>query len=403
MRDDGSVQLRFEGCELDLDRLELRRGGAVVRVEPQVFDVLAHLVRNRGRVVPKEELLDEVWGSRFVSESALTSRIKDARRAVGDNGREQRVIRTVHGRGYRFVADAEEGDPGATASDQDAVDVGVDISFVEVRGGASLAVGATGAGTPLVKTATWMTHVDKDTASPIWAHWVRCLSRRHRYVRYDPRGCGLSDRDLRGVALDDLDLWVEDLQAVIDGLDAERVALLGVSQGGPTALVYAVRHPERVSHLILFGTYARGMRRRGDPFQARQAGLQVDLARVAWGSHSPAFREVFAKQFVPGAAPEQIGWFTEQLRLTTDEVNAPLLEAAFHDLDISDLARQVRTPTLVMHAVGDDAVPFEEGRRLAGLIPGAQFVPLESRDHILLELDPAFQQLVAHIDRFTAT
>jgi pimeloyl-ACP methyl ester carboxylesterase len=112
---------------------------------------------------------------------------------------------------------------------------------------------------------------------------------------------------------------------------------------------------------------------------------------------------VFAKQFVPGAAPEEIGWFTEQLRRTTDEVNAPLLEGAFHHLDVSALARQVRTPTLVMHAVGDEAVPFEEGRRLAGLIPGAQFVPIESRDHILLERDPAFEHLVSHIDRFTAT
>ncbi|MGV3759644.1 MAG: alpha/beta fold hydrolase [Actinomycetota bacterium] len=393
--------VRFGGCEVDLDRLEIRRDGTLVRVEPQVFDVLAHLVENRGRVVSKEELLDQVWGSRFVSESALTSRIRDARRAVGDDGRAQHVIRTLHGRGYRFVAEVDGEAEPVTRTAADEPDVA--ISFVEVRGGVSLAVGATGAGPTLVKTATWMTKVDQVTTSPIWAHWVRCLSRHHRYVRYDPRGCGLSDPDLRGVALDDLDLWVEDLETVVDGLDVERVAPLGVSQGGPTAVAYAVRHPERVSHLILFGTYARGMRRRGDAFQERQAGLQVDLARVAWGTSSPTFREVFAKQFVPGAAPEQIGWFTEQLRLTTDEVNAPLLEGAFHDLDVSDLARRVRTPTLVMHAVGDEAVPFEEGRRLAGLIPGAQFVPLESRDHILLEHDPAFEQLVSQIDRFTAT
>lgn len=395
--------VRFEGCEVDLDRLEIRRDGRLVRVEPQVFDVLAHLVQNRDRVVSKEELLDQVWGSRFVSESALTSRIRDARRAVGDDGREQHVIRTLHGRGYRFVADVDAPGGARPGTQSAADDLDVAISFVEVRGGVSLAVGATGAGLTLVKTATWMTKVDQDTTSPIWSHWVRCLSRHHRYVRYDPRGCGLSDRDLRDMALDDLDLWVEDLEAVVDGLGVERVALLGVSQGGPTALAYAVRHPERVSHLILFGTYSRGMRRRGDAFQERQAGLQVDLARVAWGTSSPTFREVFAKQFVPGAAPEEIGWFTEQLRLTTDEVNAPLLEGAFHDLDVSDLARQVRTPTLVMHAVGDEAVPFEEGRRLAGLIPGAQFVPLESRDHILLERDPAFEQLVSQIDRFIAT
>jgi pimeloyl-ACP methyl ester carboxylesterase len=249
-----------------------------------------------------------------------------------------------------------------------------------------------------------MTHVDRDTSSsPVWGHWVRCLSRRHRLVRYDPRGCGLSDRDLRGVALDDLDLWVEDLEAVVASTGADRVALLGHSQGGPVALAYAERHPDRVSHLILFGTYARGMRRRDDEQQIRQASLQVDLARVAWGSSSGTFREVFAKQFVPQARPEEIQWFTEQLRLTTDATNAPLLEGAFHMLDVTEIAQRVRVPTLVLHAVGDEAVPFEEGRRLAGLIPGSRFVPLESQNHIFPERDPAFAQLIAHIEQFTAT
>lgn len=290
---------------------------------------------------------------------------------------------------------------GSITTRDDAGHLDVEISFVDVRGGVSLAVGATGSGPVLVKVASWMTQVDKDTTGPIWSHWVRALSRHHRYVRYDPRGSGLSDRDLRDIALDDLQLWVDDLGAVIDSIGAEQVALLGVSQGGPPAIAYAVQNPERVSHLILFGTYARGMRRRDDPLQAQQSGLQIDLARVGWGAPSPTFRGVFARQFVPHAGAEEIAWFTEQLRLTTDERNAPLLEAAFHDVDVSDLAREVRVPTLVMHAVGDEAVPFEEGRRLAGLIPGASFVPLESRDHILLASDLAFEQLVADIDRFT--
>jgi pimeloyl-ACP methyl ester carboxylesterase/DNA-binding winged helix-turn-helix (wHTH) protein len=401
------VHVRFGDCELDLDRLELRRAGAAVPIEPQVFDVLAHLVRNRDRAVPKEELLDEVWGSRFVSESALTSRIKSARRAVGDTGRDQRVIRTIHGRGYRFVADVVTDDGRLRASADDAV-AETTIGFVEVRGGLSLAVATTGTGPTLVRAATWMTQVDKDAAgSPIWGHWVQCLSRRHRYVRYDPRGCGLSDRDLRGIPLDDLDLWVDDLEAVVAATTAtdgsEQVALIGHSQGGPVAIGFAVRHPELVSHLVLFGTYARGMARRDDEVQAEQASLHVDLARVGWGTDTGAFREVFAKQFVPRARPEEIDWFTDQLRMTTTAANAPLLEGAFHGLDASDLAREVRVPTLVMHALGDRAVPFEEGRRLARLIPGSRFVPLESDDHILLERDDAFAQLIALVDDFTAT
>ena len=249
-----------------------------------------------------------------------------------------------------------------------------------------------------------MTQVDKDTpTSPIWGHWVRALSRAHRYVRYDPRGCGLSDRDLHGVALDDLDLWCDDLARVVDSLDEDQVDLLGVSQGGPVAVAYAVRHPERVAHLLLFGTYARGMRRRGDNMQATQAQVQLDLARLGWGDDRAAFRGVFARQFVPDARPEQIDWFDDQLRTTTTAENAPLLEGAFHHLDVSELATQVEVPTLVLHGVGDEAVPFEEGRRLAGMIPRARLVPLESRNHILMADEPAFARFVDEVDRFTST
>ncbi len=278
---------------------------------------------------------------------------------------------------------------------------GTSIRFVEVAGGTSLAMAESGTGRTLVKTATWLTQVDKDTVtSPIWGHWVRELGKRHRYVRYDPRGCGLSDRDLAGADLRSLDLWIEDLGAVLDTLGTEPVALLGISQGGPVAFGFAARHPERVSHLVLYGTYACGMRRRGDPVQEDEATLQVDLARVAWRTENERFRETFARQFVPEAGPEEINWFNEQLRTTTTPQNAPVLESAFHDLYASDLARQVRVPTLVLHATGDRGVPFEQGRRLAGLIPGARFVALNSRNHILLQRDIAFAQFLDEVERF---
>ncbi len=275
------------------------------------------------------------------------------------------------------------------------------IRFVEVSGGSSLAVAESGTGPTLVKTATWLTQVDQDTVtSPIWGHWVRELSQRHRYVRYDPRGCGLSDRDLAGADLTSLDLWIEDLRAVVDTLGTDPVALLGISQGGPVAFGFAARYPDRVSHLLLYGTYARGMRRRGDPVQEDEARLQVDLARIAWRADNERFRETFARQFVPDAGPEEIGWFNEQLRSTTTPQNAPVLESAFHGLDASALAREVRVPTLVLHATGDRGVPFEQGRTLAGLIPGARFIALNSRNHILLQRDIAFAQFLAEIERF---
>lgn len=215
------------------------------------------------------------------------------------------------------------------------------IHFVDVAGDARLAVATTGRGRTLVKTATWLTQVDKDTeASPIWGHWVRALGARYRYVRYDPRGCGLSDRDLTGTDLTSLDLWIEDLRAVVDSIGDEPVALLGLSQGGPVAFGFAARYPERVSHLVLYGTYARGMRRRGDEVQEAEASLQVDLAKIAWQTDNERFRETFARQFVPDAGPQEIGWFNDQLRTTTSSENAPILESAFHRLDATE--RRVR-------------------------------------------------------------
>jgi pimeloyl-ACP methyl ester carboxylesterase/DNA-binding winged helix-turn-helix (wHTH) protein len=396
---------RFEEFELDPGARELRGPNGPLHVEQQVFDVLMHLVERRDRVVSKNELLDGVWGSRFVSESALTSRIKSARQAVDDDGERQRVIKTLRGIGYRFVAPVEEVQRNAAAPDSaGSASLNLTIRFIDVEGGSSIAIAETGDGPPLVKAATWLTQVDKDTDdSPIWGHWVRAFSRRYRYVRYDPRGCGLSDRDLRGVDLTRLDLWVDDLLRVIDNTGEERVALLGLSQGGPVAFTFAARYPERVSHLVLYGTYARGKKRRGDPKQIEGARLLVDLARAGWGANDAGFREVFARQFVPDAQSNEIEWFNQQLELTTNEVNAPQLEAAFHDLDASDIARDVVTPTLVLHALGDRGVPFEEGRRLAGLIPRSRFVTLDSRNHILLQRDAAFAKFVNEIERFIAS
>lgn len=276
--------------------------------------------------------------------------------------------------------------------------------FVDVAGDRALAVAESGSGPALVKVATWMTQVDLDSVdSPIWGHWVRQLRNRHRYVRYDPRGCGLSDRDLGGVDLHDLGLWVDDLGRVLNSLGDRPVALLGISQGGPVAIGYAALHPERVSHLVLYGTYARGMRRRDDATQSAEATTMVDLASVAWASDNESFRGTFARQFVPEAGAVETDWFTEQLRATTTAQNAPLLEAAFHDLDVSELARQVRVPTLVMHALEDRAVPFEEGRRLAGLIPDARFVPITSRNHILMAQDIGLVRFVEELERFLAS
>jgi DNA-binding winged helix-turn-helix (wHTH) protein len=213
------VTFFFGDTEIDPGLFEVRRSGHPVPVEPQVFDVLCYLLQHRDRVVSKEELLDNVWGDRFVSESALTSRIKEARRTVGDDGQAQRVIRTVHGRGYRFVAELDAHSPAAAT----AAPAEQEIRFCRTRDDVQLAYATIGDGPALVKAANWLSHLDYDWGSPVWRHWWRELSQRFRFVRYDDRGCGLSDRVLEGY---DLSTWVHDLETVVDAAGLERFALL---------------------------------------------------------------------------------------------------------------------------------------------------------------------------------
>lgn len=255
-----------------------------------------------------------------------------------------------------------------------------------------------GSGPPLVRAAHWLSHVEHDLASPVWRPWLVELSRYHTYIRYDQRGCGLSDRDVSNFSLD---AWVGDLEAVVDSLGLKRFPLLGMSQGGAVAVAYALRHPEKVSQLILAGAYARGVERRAVTAASKlETETLVNLIRVGWGHDNPAFREVFTNQFIPGGTPAQHQWWNELERLTASPENAARTLEAFHQVDVTDFASQLRVPTLVLHAHGDGKVPFDEGRRLAALIPGARFVPLDSRNHVLLESEPAWADFLAETRGF---
>ena len=389
---------RIGDYELDISRVELREKGEQLPIPPLVFKVLKYLIEHRDRVVPKGELLDELWGHRFVSESALTTRVKVARKLLGDDGQSQRMIRTVHGRGYQFVGPLEDTVEAEVVSQRVPP---VAVQFAAARGGVRLAIGSTGSGPPLLKVANWMTHVNKDADSPIWGHWVRDLSLHHQFIRYDARGCGLSGRDLAGIALNDLDLWVEDIECVADLLGLERFALMGLSQGGPAAIAFAARHPNRVSHLILHGTYAQGMNKRGDPRQVAQASLQVALAKFGWASEDSRFLELFTKQFIPDGGQRERSWLNELQKTSCTGQTAAQLEAAMHDADVRELAGSLSVPALVTHCIDDVGAPFEQGRLLASLIPNATFLPLQCANHILLERDAAWPEFVAAVDQFT--
>jgi pimeloyl-ACP methyl ester carboxylesterase/DNA-binding CsgD family transcriptional regulator len=270
--------------------------------------------------------------------------------------------------------------------------------FVTAADGTRIAVASIGSGPPLVRAAHWMSHVELDLASPVWRPWLAALSNRHHYIRYDQRGCGLSDTDVRDFSLA---AWVGDLEAVVDGLDLQTFALLGMSQGGAVAIDYAVRHPERVSQLVLVGAYARGaLRRATNDAERLESQTLINLMRIGWGRDNPAFRQVFTNLFIPDGTPEQHQWWNELERLTVSPDNAVRTLEAFHDIDVRGLAARVRAPTLVMHSRGDARVPFDEGRQLAALIPGARFVPLDSRNHVLLEGEPAWEPFLRELRGF---
>lgn len=397
---------RFDGCEVDTERFRVSRHAEVQPVEPQVFDVLVLLIRERERVVTKERLLDEVWGDRFVSESALTSRIKAARQAIGDDGRTQRLIRTVHGRGYQFVGDVEEAAPAATAAPAGEGEAPSpappqEIRFCTTADGVRLAYATSGDGPPLVKVANWLSHLDYDWESPVWRHWLVELSRRFRLVRYDERGCGLSDWDVPRFSFDD---WVDDLETVIDALGFDRVPLLGLSQGGPVAIAYAVRHPERVSHLVLLGAFVQGRRKRAHrPEDLELAEARIEMVRLGWGRADPTYRQMFVARFLPEASQEEWRAFDELQRRSTSPENAWRFLNEFGDIDVSDLAPRVTVPTLILGARREPDDVFEQSRILASLIPGSRLVPLDSPNHLLPERDPAWRQFLEEIDRFLPT
>lgn len=264
------------------------------------------------------------------------------------------------------------------------------IRYLRTKDGVKLAWAEVGKGPLLVKAANWLTHLEYDWESPVWRHWTRFMAGNFRAVRFDERGCGMTDWDVADLSSD---RWVEDLEAVADVIEPrEKMILLGISQGAAACVAYAVRHPERVSHLILYGGYSRGILKRGDERAERAYTAIVELAQLGWGSTNPAFRQVFTSRFVPAASEEQIGWFNELCRKTTSpEIAARLLNVRA-TVDIVDLLPHVRTPTLVLHARHDVITPFDEGRRLATGIPGAEFVALESGNHVLLENEPAWER-----------
>jgi DNA-binding winged helix-turn-helix (wHTH) protein/pimeloyl-ACP methyl ester carboxylesterase len=389
------LRYEFDDFVLDTGRVELRRGPKPVDIEPQVFDLLVHLIANQDKVVSSEELFDAVWAGRIVSLSTLTSRINAARKAIGDSGAKQKLIKTIPRRGYRFTGQVITASDEAEAAPEPESTLRQEISFCTSGNGVRIAYAKVGSGPPLVKAGNWLNHLEYDWESPVWSHMLKWMASERQLIRYDARGNGLSDWDVQDISFN---AFVRDLEAVVDAAGLKRFALFGASQGCAVSIAYAVKHPERVSKLVLYGGFARGRRLRGDPVDIEQADAMITLMRTGWGQENPAFRQIFTSLFVPGGTPEQMAWFNDLQRNTTSPENAVRIRLVSDYMDVLKLLPQVKVPTLVLHCHDDAVQPFEEGRILAAGIPGARFVGLEGRNHLILETDPGwgrFQQEVA--------
>lgn len=272
------------------------------------------------------------------------------------------------------------------------------IRFAQTPDNVRLAWTVSGDGPPLVKTANWLTHLDYDRKSPVWSHWHRFLSDHFRYYRYDERGIGLSQHEV-----DDLSFhtWFPDLETVINVAKPEKpFVLLGISQGCGPALAYAVRYPEHVTQLIIYGGYLQGWARR-DPEEKRRREAVRELVELGWGTPNPVFRRLYTSMFLPDGTEEQLAWFDALCAKSTTPKLAARLMGEQGQADFSDLPEQVNVPTLVAHCRNDTVVPFSQGVEIASRIPNAEFAQIESRNHILQADEPGWQTLQDLVLEFT--
>jgi pimeloyl-ACP methyl ester carboxylesterase/DNA-binding CsgD family transcriptional regulator len=272
------------------------------------------------------------------------------------------------------------------------------IRFCTSRDGVRIAYATCGEGPPLIFAAHWIHHLTFDWDSPVWRPWLSMLSRRHTLIRYDLRGCGLSDRE--GVEFS-FEKLVEDFEAVIEAAGVERFVLFGMAAGARIVMAYVVRHPGRVSHLVLYGSSTCGpLARNPPPEQVEETQTRLKAMELGWPHETPGYGKFFTSLHIPDATAEQFRSFNDLLRLTTSPANAVGLLRTIFKSDVYEIVSQVRCPTLVLHAREDAIIPFNEGRTVAALIPGSTFVPLEGRNHLLLENEPAWQRLVEALDDF---
>jgi pimeloyl-ACP methyl ester carboxylesterase/DNA-binding winged helix-turn-helix (wHTH) protein len=390
----------FGPFRLELREHRLLRQGAPIPLTGKAFQTLRVLVEARGNLVSKQDLMTAVWPETAVEENNLDRNISTLRKALGEQSNGRPFIETVPRVGYRFLApvtDSKSAPPPPSPIPEIIPSTRQEIRFCVTPDKVRLAYSTVGSGHPLVRVANCFNHLDFEWESPIWRHWVRDLA-GSSILRYDGRGNGLSTWEVEDISFES---WVRDLEVVVDAAGLDKFALFGHSQGGAIAIAYAARHPERVSHLILCGAYSRGAYHRGHPDAVEVRSALETLVRLNWGKTNPSFFQVVTNLYIPeNASDEDQCWFKDLQLISVSPENLVKTMRACDDINVRPLLPKISVPTIVFHSDRDRIAPPEEGRILAAEIPGAQFVPLPSANHILLSNEPAWKLFLEELTSF---
>lgn len=371
-----------------------------MHLEPQVFDLLRLLVENPGTLLSKDHLIENVWQGLNVSDATVSARIAAARKAVGDTGQTQAIIRTVHMRGIQLIAEVTRRGSGPERdanSDAPNKTLRQSTCYVSSSKGAKIAYSATGTGPPLMRIGHWLSHLELDWHSPVWRPLINALSETNTLYRYDQRGTGLSSGDLTDTGLDD---FVDDLTAVANAAGLDRFPIFAASQAVPVAVRFAERYPERVIGMALYGGFVDGRALRPRKLGDISEDTALALVRAGWGKPDSPFAMAFSTLFAPDATTEQLADLVQMQLRSVSADGAATLRKLVDRFSIAQELQSIRVPTLVIHAEGDAIQPLDQGRRLASEIPNARYVQLASRNHIPLPQEASWTRLLDEVLEF---
>lgn len=386
----------FADCSLDPSAHRLMRAGEDIHVEPQVFDLLVILAARAPDLISYDDMIKDIWQGRIVSDSTLAARVAGARAAVGDDGKRQAVIRTVPRRGVQLavpVVTATSGARDAGPSDKAGRQI---IRYSSSSDGTGIAWAEMGAGPPLLRAGHWLSHLEHDLHSPVWRPLLDRQATGRRLVRYDPRGTGLSDRDVdfSGVTVEEL---ADDLEAVANAAGLDRFPIYAISQSVPVALTFAARHPDRVSRMILNNGLVQGSTARGEP---EKTETMVAMIRSGWGIPDSPFMRAVATVFSPRSTPEELESLVHMQAVSATPENAAEIRRVVGEMDVLNKLDKIACPVLIVHCTGDAVQSIEQSKLIARHVRNAEFLPCDSSNHMMVPSDPIWGPCMDAFDRF---